>query len=166
MLALAHNNRWAAPIQRDTHGGSNMTQTQINFDEYVGKRVTLTRLEGEGDSQKEVQLEATVDSFAGDILLIKPKGKSNFDMVTTSEIKDITLAPDSNALKPKRMDPIRLGNVRQHYADRHGASLTELNGITEEEAFAAHEALDHKAEDLGHYHAVKPAKPSDENKSE
>lgn len=133
--------------------------TTIDFTEFTGKRVILSIPDDEGTLTEQ---EVTIQSVNPTVLLVKPKGQIQFEMIDVDKVQDIQLAPTATKkVKAKRINPISLGTARQHLLDRHGAKVAEMNELTEDQAFAAHEAIDHKADDLGHYHEIKAEKSDD-----
>ena len=134
-----------------------MTAITEDITQYENKRVILVV----SQDDEAVEIEGTVEK-AGDIgILIKPKGKVKLDLYEMGQIEDIRLAPESSVkIKPSTIRPVKLGQARKHLLDRHGVTLTEVNKLTEEEAFAYHEGVDHVAEDLGHIHKDKSESPA------
>lgn len=139
-----------------------MTTAVINLEEYVGKKASFNLTDDEGNVERiEGTIEATSDQFT----FYKPKGKSNGLMVDTSKISDPALAPDTVAeLKPRRLNPIAITNIKRHLVDRHGYSIADVDVMSPEDAFAFHEGLDHSP--LGHFHADPPPKKDEEDDAE
>lgn len=127
-----------------------------DYSQYNGKKVTVVR--NPADSSDAVEIEGTVQVGNEQGLLIKPKGKTSFDLIPAEEIEEVRIAPEkSKKLTAKTLKVVELGSARSHLLERHGLSLTDANNVTEEEAFEAHEATDHS--DLGHVHGDKNATP-------
>lgn len=128
----------------------------IDLQQYADKKVILVHHQYTEDS---VELEGTVKAVAPNGIMIKPKGKTNLEIIDTESIDDIRLAAEtasaaraSRALKAKTLKPLKLGQARAHLLERHGQTLEYVNGLSEEDAFRAHESLDHVALGLGHVH--------------
>jgi hypothetical protein len=128
-----------------------MTSTVTDYSEYVGKKVILTRKVADG-SADEVEGSLEVANAGG--ILIKPKGKVGMELIEAGDVIQVVLAPEtSKKLKAKKIKPIKVGQARSHLLERHGATLTEVNAMTEEDAYGLHEEIDHVAADLGHVHS-------------
>lgn len=128
--------------------------------EFSGKKVVVTRNLSEpnekGETAVEVEGQVQVANEIG--ILIKPKGKVQFDLIPISEIEEINLAKEGNKpLKASKLQPVKLGQARRHLLERHGVQLKWANEVTEEQAFEYHESLNHKELDLGHFHEAKAA---------
>lgn len=129
--------------------------TELDLSQYAGKRVLVTF--NEGSEAKEV--EGTVQSGNSLGLLLKPRGKSNVEIIEATMIERVELAPDKQKnLNVKYVKNVWLGKARQHLLDWHGMTLTSINSITEEQAFEQHTSIDHLASDLGHVHGERPKK--------
>lgn len=135
------------------------TQTEErNLAQYDGKKVTVVRNLPEKNEAGEasVELEGVVQVGNTLGLLIKPKGKVQFELVPAEEIEEIYLTPESaKKLKRSKLKLVTLGQARRHLAERHGYTLAWVNEATEEQAFEHHTSLDHEAMDLGHIHVDK-----------
>jgi hypothetical protein len=136
---------------------------EIQLDQYIGKRVVVVRNVNGENGPEAVEIEGYVETANAKGVLLKPKGKTQFDLIEADEIEKIDLAPEDTKLKARRINPVKLGQAKNHLLERHGYTLTQVNDMTEQEAFEFHLSLDHKAEDLGHYHAEKPAKKDDDS---
>jgi len=125
------------------------TQTTPDLSTLTGKRVTLTYTpRGESDP---VTLEGKVEIGSEIGLMFKEKGKSNVTIVEADLIVSVEeLAPKEPNVTTKTLQPIPLGRVRQHLADRHGWTKESANGLTEAQAAEAHDAIDHSV--LAHKH--------------
>ena len=126
--------------------------------EFKDKKVVVTRNLAEPNEKGEsaVEVEGTVQIGNALGLLIKPKGKTNFELIPAAEIEEITLAKESNkAIKRSKLQPVKLGQARRHLLERHGVQLAWVNSVTEEQALEYHNSLDHEDLDLGHVHVEK-----------
>ncbi|ANA86039.1 hypothetical protein BH766_gp70 [Gordonia phage Demosthenes] len=136
-----------------------MTTAVVDLDEYVGRKVSFTLAE---EGAEPVQVEATIEATSEQFTFYKPKGKSNGVMVPTAQISNPALAPEAVAeLKPRRLNPIAITNIKRHLVDRHGYPLADIDAMTPEAAFEFHESLDHSP--LGHFHADPPPKPEEDD---
>lgn len=126
----------------------------VELSSYEGKKVVA--VVDLGDDQDAIEVEGTAERANELGLLIKPKGKVKLDLYEHSQIIEINLAPDnSSKMRRKTLKPVALGQARSHLLERHGLSLTEVNGLSEDEAFTYHESIDHVEQDLGHKHGDK-----------
>lgn len=132
--------------------------TTASLSSYEGKKVIVTVNLAEPNEKGEsaIEVEGTAQA-ANDLgILLKPKGKTNLDLIEASNIEAVRLAPEPDKkLTAKTLKDVELGNAKQHLLDRHGLTLTDVNALTEESAFNYHAGLDHKALDLGHVHGAK-----------
>lgn len=125
---------------------------------FVTKKVILIRNLSEPNEKGEsaVELEGTLEAANASGVMFKPKGQVKPDIINASEIEDIRLAPEkAKKITAKVLKPIQLGQARSHLLERHGLTLSEVNGLSEEDAFKYHEGIDHKEADLGHVHGEK-----------
>lgn len=123
-----------------------------NPTQFVDQKVILVRSQGEGKDALEI--EGTVISINDQAVLIKPKGKTQADLVESSEIVEIRHAPKKEEkVKVRTLKVVKFGEGKQHLAERHGLSVKGLDSRTEKEAFDYHAGLDHS--DLGHKHEDK-----------
>lgn len=131
-----------------------MTQATLDLTQYADKRVTLIfRPEGGDDV---VTKEGRVDAASAAGLLFKEKGKADMHIIEPSWIENIVVAPTKEPkVAVKKLQPIPVGRVRQHLADRHGYLPADLNEMTEQAAFDLHESIDHAP--LAHKHEVAQA---------
>ena len=122
------------------------------LEDFDGKQVILTLIEDDG-SAREVEGKVEAASAAG--VAFKEKGKRDVELVEPKSIEEIALAPvKPKNLAQKKLKPVAEQNARQHLLDRHGYDRSVVNGMTDEQAFAEHEDIDHA--DLGHKH-VEPS---------
>jgi len=121
-----------------------------DYSEYTGKKVILTH----SKDGENVEVEGTVDSANALGVLIKPKGKTNLNLIEAKDIVEVRFAPEKpKTLKAKKLAPVQYGQARQHLADRHGYALSDLVDYSEADAYEFHKTIDHS--DLGHKHEVK-----------
>lgn len=146
-----------------------MTETTVevtkDLSKWTGKRVTVVRNlpEPDADGNATVEIEGLVQVGNDMGILIKPKGKVTFDLIQLDEIEDVFEKPEeSKELKASKIKPIKRENVKRHLLDRHGLTLDYVNGITDEQAEAAHNGIDHVASKLGHVHVAEEAKAEGE----
>lgn len=136
-----------------------MTET-LDLTQFDGKKVIVQHQDGEGNV---VETEGTVQTGNELGLLIKPKGKASVEIIEAATIEGVELAPEkAKKVGVKWLKDVELGQARQHLLDRHGATVTEVNALNEQQAFEAHADIDHEAEDLGHRHGEKPKKSESE----
>lgn len=127
-----------------------------DLSQYNDKKVIVTHKAKDGADG--VETEGTVQTGNELGLLIKPKGKTGLALINKDDIDDIKLVPSSaKALTRKTLKPVELGQARTHLAERHGYTLSQVNKMSEEEAFETHAGIDHEAADLGHVHGDKSA---------
>ncbi len=134
-----------------------MTIEVAEIENLVGKNVILVAHE-EGGTES-VEYRGTLVTFNSAIgLLFKERGKSRQDIFILNQIDDIreddfTILP----VKSATMKPIAVGSHRAHLAKNHGMNLSEINAMTEDDAKAYHDTVDHA--DLGHNHDRKSSTP-------
>lgn len=122
--------------------------------EYAGKQVTIVRNLADSNEAVEVEGKVQVGNQLG--LLIKPKGKVQFDLIPIDEIEEVSLAKEGNkALKRSKLQPVKVGQARRHLLERHGYTLAWVNSVTEEQAAEHHDEINHEEADLGHIHVEK-----------
>jgi hypothetical protein len=141
-------------------------ETTTDLSQYIGQQVVVTQNlpepDDEGNSAIEVEGKVQTANELG--ILIKPKGQVNFKLIRIEEIEDVVVKHDkAKALKATVLKPVTLGQARRHLLERHGLTLTEANGLSEEAALQYHNSLDHEQLDLGHVHEEKKDKGSDED---
>lgn len=119
---------------------------QVKLDEPNDKGETLIEIEGKAEAANALGI------------LIKPKGRTQVELVEVDKIESVELAPESEKkLSAKSLAILDLGKGRQHLLDRHGLTLEEVNQLNEEQAFDYHGELDHVELGLGHKHEEKKA---------
>lgn len=132
------------------------------LEKYSGKQVLVHVIEDDGSvSEKEGKFEEA--SEVG--VAFKEKGKRDVDLLLPEEIEEVTAAPTKpKKLVQKKLKPATESTARQHLADRHGYDLTDLNEMSDEQAFSDHEEIDH--ENLGHKHEADDDDEADEDSDE
>lgn len=125
--------------------------------EYIGKKVTLVRNlpEPNAEGHSTVELEGEIIEANPKVgALFRQRGRTNGELVMSHEIEDIRLlAVAPKPIKVKGLKRMNQETVRQHLADRHGVSVSNLNKTDEVEAMKMHEALHGvQGNDLGHNH--------------
>lgn len=127
-----------------------------DFSKYEGKKVKLVRNETGKDEATEI--EGTVQSGNELGILIRPKGKTQFELIPAAEIESVDFVEDkAKELSRKTLKIVEFGAARAHLLERHAYTLSDVNKLTELEAYDLHNLLDHEAEDLGHVHGDKDA---------
>lgn len=135
--------------------------------DYTDKQVILHRINGEGGVD---ELEGKVVSASEVGMAFKEKGKRDVILVEPSEIHEIEAAPEAPKKVPqKKLQQVTTKSARQHLLDRHGYLRSWANEVSDEEAFAEHESVDHS--DLGHRHltdeeVAKKAEKADESEED
>lgn len=123
-----------------------------NIEQFKDQRVKIVRnVDGEDGQRVAEELIATVTAASTDVILVRPKGRTSQLLIDVPTLESISL--DDDAIKDVRqrtLRPVKLGDARQHLADRHGWTLFRVNRLTEETAFAEHEAANH--DELSHCH--------------
>lgn len=135
-----------------------MTDTDLT--KFQGKRVLvqvkLDQPNEKGETLIEVEGKAEAANALG--ILLKPKGRTQVDLIEADKIESVELAPDTEKkLAARTISNAEYGKARQHLLDRHGCSLEQVNALNEDQAFSQHQAIDHKASGLGHVHGEKKA---------
>jgi hypothetical protein len=134
-----------------------------DYSEYVGKRVMLTHNLKEANDKGELaeELEGTVEAANPLGVMFKPKGQVKALLFEAGDIEEVRYAPEkAKTMKAKTLKPITFGQAKGHLLERHGLTLAEVNGLTEEQALEYHNGLDHVALDLGHVHGEKESAPA------
>ena len=141
-----------ATEERSAYTGEQLAQ-------YANKRVKFVHNLDEANEkgEKAVEVEGTVQTGNELGLLVKPKGQVSFKIFHRDSIEpdSITLVEDkSTKLKRSKLQPVKIGQARRHLLERHGFTLSYVNGLTEEQAMKVHDEIDHEMEDLGHVHVA------------
>ncbi|QDF18292.1 hypothetical protein SEA_DAKITI_79 [Gordonia phage Dakiti] len=134
--------------------------TELALTDYADKRVELLTTEAED------YVTGTVASASPQAIAFKEKGRSSLTLVPADQIKDIRIAPESEAdMKARRLNIVNLDSVKRHLVDRHGYALADINAMSPEQALSFHDGIDHTP--LSHFHADPPAnKGEDKGKEE
>lgn len=129
-----------------------------DYAQYVEKKVVLVynldkpNDKGEGTEEQE----GTVVAATAEALMFRPKGKTASTIIEVSKIESIDYAEGgSKKLARRTLKLVEFGQARAHLLERHGLTLTEVNGLSEKDAFERHNGIDHEASDLGHVHKAK-----------
>ena len=126
----------------------------MKLEETVGKKCVLESTDGE-------KIEGKVHAASEMGVLIIPKGSMTPKLIEMSKVKSCEAVPsEPTKLRQKRFDPMTAAKVRRHLLDQHGWYLSVVNGMTEVEALAEHDGLDHS--DLGHNHDGRKKNDEDE----
>lgn len=126
-----------------------MTVDPTTLEQFDGKQVIIHLIEEDGTREVEGKIEAASEQGVA----FKEKGKRDVDLVLPAQIYEIALAPTKpKNLSQKKLKPVADSSARQHLLDRHGYDRSVVNGMTDEQAFAEHEDIDHA--DLGHKHVA------------
>lgn len=136
-----------------------------DYSKFVGKKVVLTRNLATPNENGElaVEVEGTLEAANEFGIMLKPKGQVKAEIINASDVEEIRLAPEkAKTIRAKTLKLIEEGQAKSHLLERHGYTLTQVNAMSEAEAFAIHLGIDHKASDLGHLHADKSATPAAE----
>lgn len=125
--------------------------TDTDFSKYDNKQVVVVRNLPDKNEAVEVEGKVQVGNAMG--LLIKPKGKVQFELIHANEIVEVRyVAEKLKPLKAKELKPVEYGSARAHLLERHGVDLDWINSNAEEAALEYHSTLDHEALKLGHVH--------------
>lgn len=134
-----------------------MSTNVIEKDDYgtlVNKKVVIVKNTTDDKGQPTTEeVEGTVQASNPLGILIKPKGKVNFDLIELKDIEEVyTPAEGDKKFTRSRLKPVEEGKMRRHLLDRHAVNLEWVNSVSEEDAVKYHDSLDHEKLDLGHYH--------------
>jgi hypothetical protein len=125
-----------------------MTVAANTLSEYSGKQVVLHVVNDEGGLD---ELEGKVESASEVGMAFKEKGKRDLRLIEPSQIEEIEVAPEApKKAAQKKLQQVTEKSARQHLLDRHGYLRSWANEVSDEEALAEHESIDHR--DLGHRH--------------
>lgn len=135
-----------------------MSVDPSTLEQYDGKQVIIHLIQEDG-SVKE--FEGKVEAASAEGMAFKEKGRRDVELVLPGQIEEISAAPvKPKSLTQKKLKPVAETSVRQHLLDRHGYDRPTVNQMSDEQAFAEHEDIDHS--DLGHKHEDE----DDENENE
>jgi hypothetical protein len=129
-----------------------------DYEKFVGKKVVLTRNLKEADAEGNlaVELEGTLEAANAVGVMFKAKGQVKPEIFELGEIEEVRYAPEkAKKQRAKKLKPVEYGQAKSHLLERHGLTLTQVNGWTEEQALAYHNEIDHVKADLGHVHEDK-----------
>lgn len=134
-----------------------MTVDPQTLEQYDGKQVLIHLIQEDG-SVKET--EGKVEAASAEGMAFKEKGKRDVDLVLPSQIEEISEAPSKpKTLSQKKLKPVTTTSARQHLLDRHGYERSVMNGVSDDQAYAEHEDIDHS--DLGHRHEAEDEAPDE-----
>lgn len=142
-----------------------MTVSAENIGQYEGQKVIVKHQldEPAEDGSTTATTEGKADVANATGLLLKPKGKSGLLLLSLSQIDEISYAPQKEKkITVKKVKVIGFGGARQHLADRHGYSVSDLDSVSEERALEIHNDIDHEANGVAHRHVDKDEKSDDE----
>lgn len=130
-------------------------EQQLGLEDFKGKFCTITLAEEDGTPGEPK--EYLVEEANGGFFILREKGKSSGGLIEGSRI--LSFEPPAKKvfpLKAKRLNPVDANAVKRHLLDAHGYRVSDINGLTEEQAVELHDGIDHKDLDLGHFHALSP----------
>jgi hypothetical protein len=141
-----------------------MTVNPNTLSDFNGKNVILTIAGPDGGDAVEVHGKVEGGSPVG--LAFKEKGKREVKLVEPGDIIEIAEAPtEAKKVSQKKLKPLdKPEQARQHLADRHGYNRSDLNKMSDADAFKFHEELDHS--NLGHKHVAEADKAAESTESE
>lgn len=115
----------------------------------LDKQVTVTHIADGEETTSVGRFTAAHESM--DQVAFKYRGSTSVVMLELEDIVTISyIDPKARPVKPRRLGLVNEKNVRQHLAFNHGFTLTQVNSLSVNEAFAIHDGVDHA--DLGHVH--------------
>lgn len=130
--------------------------TAVDYEKYQGQKVIVqVKLDTPNEKGETlIELEGKAEAANALGILIKPKGRTQVELIEARKIESVEFAPEvAKKISAKTVKVVDFGNARQHCADRHGVQLTEINNMTEQDVYEWHAALDHDG--LGHVHGEK-----------
>lgn len=140
-----------------------MTVAADQMKQYEGQKVTAVILPEEGTEGEPQTLEGKAEVANESGLILKAKGKSGLQLFSLERVESLEFAAEEpKKVTVKTVKVIGYGKVRQHLADRHGYTVTDLEDFSEEEALHTHNNLDHQAESVAHVHGDKKAAKEEE----
>lgn len=117
-------------------------------------QVKLDKPNEKGETLVEVEGTALAANEMG--ILLKPKGKTQAELIEAAKLEGVEFAPEKpKEIKAKTLQHVTYGNARTHLLERHGIRLTEANSLSEASALEYHTGLDHVEANLGHVHGDK-----------
>jgi len=130
-----------------------MADTKLDLTEFNDKKVVVIKKADDGSA---TEIEGTVQSGNALGLLIKPKGKTKFELIVADDIEEVRpVREEAKALTRKTLKVVELPQARNHLLERHAYTLAQVNAMSDDEALEAHNGIDHEASDLGHVHGEK-----------
>lgn len=125
------------------------TGTELDLAQLDGYKVKVTwNKQGEAEPQTR---EGSVVAASSSGILVKPKGAMLGELIAADEIISLEVVSEQNAkVTRRRLRLMKLTDVRQHLADRHGYAISALMKNTDASLLAEHDAIDHA--DLAHFH--------------
>lgn len=102
---------------------------------------------------EEVTKEGSVVASNPGMLLVKPRGAMLGELITSDTLISVTELTEVSKITVRKLKIVKMGEARQHLADRHGLPLESEYLETEAIAFKYHEAIDHSG--LSHVHEDK-----------
>jgi hypothetical protein len=118
-----------------------------DYSGYTDKKVKLQLTDG-------TVLEGTIEAGSTVGVVLKEKGQRSTKLIEAKDIQslgEVEAAPKK--LKARTLPLVTEGKVREHLIERHGLKVSEIDALTEEQAKAFHDTVDHS--DLGHKHRAK-----------
>ena len=129
--------------------------TEALLEDFVGKTVKAVILDDAGVRQESKEYK--VEAANGGFYILREKGRSAPHLVPSLQIESFEVPePKPVLLKAKRLKPVDDSAVKRHLLDTHGYKVGDINGISQEQAVALHESIDHQEIDLGHFHGLSP----------
>lgn len=114
-----------------------------DLEKYNEKKVVLT-IGGE-------KTEGKVMAASAIGIVFKAKGSSATKLIEAKDIEDIAeVVAGPKKLKSRVIPQVHDAKNREHLIERHGYKVSEIEKLSEEDAKAFHDSLDHS--DLGHSH--------------
>ena len=125
-----------------------MSVDAATVESFSGKQVILHKILEDGTV---AELEGKIEAASEFGIAFREKGKRDADLVELNQIEEVAAVPTKpKKLVQKKLKPVSDSGVRQHLLDRHGYSRSAVNEMSEEQAVAEHNGIDHS--DLGHRH--------------
>lgn len=95
--------------------------------------------------------EGSVVAASASGILVKPRGAMLGELIAADEIVSLEVLSEQNAkVTRRRLRLMKLSDVRQHMADRHGAPVSNLMKMTDQACLDFHTDVNHA--DLAHFH--------------
>jgi hypothetical protein len=133
-----------------------MTDAKVDLNAYVNKKIKFMYRPPRNsvdEQARECLGVVFLVNDAANAMLLKEHGAVMHRLIELDGIDYSTLVlveEPPRELKQKTMPPVTLSGARFHLLHHHGGSLAGLNGWTDQEAFDAHNRVDHS--DHGHVH--------------